>query len=346
MRAWSYQSVGRGADGIMFFQWRQAIAGAEKFHAGMLPHGGTDTRVFREVEELGAELGELSKVSGLLGARVKAPTAIVLDWDSWWAVEQPASPTAVSYLAGVFSWYRALAACGATVDFVRPSADLNGYRLVVVPSLFVASDEQLSALDAYTSGGGTLVVGFLTAIVDQQLHARAGGYLGALRETLGLWIEEFAPPAAPDLAAAGGGAPPALAVRGDVIGGQGAASLWGEYVRIESATVDVTFDGGALDGHPAVTHQERGSGTAWYVATQLDDTTLAALLDTVLSAAAVDRSPVVAGVEFVRRGAFLVAINHSDATVTLVSVGTDLLTGGAAAGLTLAPQGVAIVSEA
>ncbi|GAA1447452.1 beta-galactosidase [Leifsonia poae] len=346
MRAWSYQSIGRGADGILFFQWRQAVAGAEKFHSGMVPHGGTDTRVFREVEQLGAELRMLSGVEGLLGAPVPAQVAIVFDWDSWWAIEQPASPAAVSYIVDVFSWYRALAAAGATIDFVRPTDDLAGYRVVVVPSLFVASDEQLTALDAYAAGGGTLVVGYLTAVLDENLHVRTGGYLGLLRETLGVWIEEFAPPAAPDLAALGSGTPPVLTVSGDAIGGVAEATLWGEYVRITSATVDAVFEGGALDGHPAVTHHDRGAGTAWYVATQLDDAPLGTLLDGILTASAVDRLPRAAGVEFVRRGTHLVAINHSDAAVTLELLGTDILTGAPASGLSLAPQAVALIADA
>lgn len=345
MRAWSYQSVARGADGILFFQWRQAAAGAEKFHAGMVPHGGTDTRVFREVERLGAELRALSERGVLLGASVTAPVAIVFDWESWWAIEQPASPTAVSYLEGVFAWHRSLFGAGVTVDFVRPTDPLGSYRIVVVPSLFVASDAQLAALDAYAEAGGTLVVGYLTGILDPDLHARTGGYLGPLRRTLGVWVEEFAPPAAPDLAARGGGEPPRLAVRGDVIGGAGSAALWGEYVRVETAEVRAVFEGGALAGQPAVTRNAAGSGEAWYVATQLDEVARATLLDALLSSAAVDRSPAIAGVEFVRRGSWTVVVNHRDTKVTLELLGTDLLTGEPAAGLVLGPQGVAVVEE-
>ncbi|MET3565940.1 beta-galactosidase [Leifsonia sp. 563] len=345
MRAWSYQSIARGADGILFFQWRQAVAGAEKFHAGMLPHGGTDTRIFREVEQLGSELATLSSVDGLLGRPVPAQVAIVFDWDSWWAIEQKASPTTISYLADVLGWHIALTAAGVTVDFVQATGDLSGYRAVVVPSLFVASDAQLEALDAYAAGGGSLVVGYLTGILDPDLHVRTGGYLGALRETLGLWVEEFAPPAAPDLAALGGGEPPAVGVRGDRIGGRASASLWSEYVRVESADVEAVFEGGALDGHPAVTHNARGSGQAWYVATRLDAEPLGLLLESILTEAAVERLPRIPGVEFVRRGAFLAAINHGQEAVTLDLSGTEILTGGSAAGLRLEPQGVALVRE-
>lgn len=342
-RAWSYQSVARGADGILFFQWRQAAAGAEKFHSGMLPHGGTDTRVFREVVELGKELKRLSGAPGLLGETVTAQVAIVFDWDSWWSVEQEASPARTSYLEEVFSWYAALAAAGAAVDFVRATDDLRRYRAVIVPTLFVASDQQLEALDRYAAEGGTLVVGFLTGVLDPDLHARTGGYLGALRKTLGVWIEEFAPPAAPDLAAVGGGEPPALVVRGDVIGGVGAASQWAEYLRVETAQVEAVFQGGALNGHPALTRHARGAGAAWYVATRLDAGPLGRLVDAVLTSASVDRTPTVAGVEFVRCGGVLAAINHSEVPVTLDVVGTDLLTGAPSEGLRLDAQGVALI---
>ncbi|WP_258045978.1 beta-galactosidase [Leifsonia shinshuensis] len=343
MRAWSYQSIVRGADGILFFQWRQAVAGAEKFHAGMLPHGGTDSRVFREVVQLGGELATLSEARGLLGAAVPAQVAIVFDWDSWWAVEQEASPARTSYLEEVFSWYAALVAAGATVDFVRATDDLAGYGVVVAPTLLVATDAQLAALDHYVAGGGTLVVGFLTGVLDPDLHARAGGYLGPLRDTLGVWIEEFAPPAAPDLAAVGGGEPPALRVRGDVVGEAAEASQWAEYVRVLTADVPAVFDGGALDGHPALTRNRRGEGTAWYVATRLGPEPLGRLVHAALTSAAVDLLPTVAGVEFVRRGDVLAAINHSAETVTLELSGTDLLSGAPAAGLRLDPQGVALI---
>ena len=49
----SMQHVARGADGILFFQWRASRAGAEKFHSGLVPHTGTDTRLWVEGIGLG-----------------------------------------------------------------------------------------------------------------------------------------------------------------------------------------------------------------------------------------------------------------------------------------------------
>lgn len=354
MRAWSYQSVARGADGILFFQWRQSAAGSEKFHSGMVPHGGTDTRVWREIEQLGGELRQLSESGvGLEGSRVPSSVAIALDWDSWWAIEQPASPTSVSYLETLFAWHRALTSLGLTVDFVRADGDLSGYRVVVAPAHFVATDAQVSNLAAFAESGGTLVVGFGTGITDEDLHVRLGGYLGEpLRRALGVWVEELAPPAAPDLRADGGGAPPPIALEGDALGGGAHGTAWAEFVRVEDAETLATFTEGALAGWPAVTRRAigegAGGGAAWYVATLPEPAALGRLVARIAESAGVEvPPPVTTGVqvEVVRRGDLTFVINHGADAAEMQVGGTDVLTGAAASGLELPSQGVAIVRQ-
>lgn len=349
MRAWSYQSVARGADGILFFQWRQSKAGSEKFHSGMVPHGGTDTRVWREIEQLGGELARLSgPEAGVEGRGVPSSVAIALDWHSWWAIEQPASPASVSYVATLFAWHRALTSLGVAVDFVRADGDLSGYRVVVAPAHFVATDAQVSSLAAFAESGGTLVVGFGTAITDEHLHVRLGGYLGApLRRALGVWVEEFAPPAAPDLRDTGLGEVPAVPLDGDVFGGEATGSTWAEFVRVDDAETLATFTEGALAGWPAVTRRSvGGGGAAWYVATVPEPEALRRLAERVIAEAGVDApAPAASGsqVEVVRRGDVVFVINHGADDATLSIDGTDVLGGGAASGLVLPSQGVAIV---
>lgn len=350
MRAWSYQAVARGADGILFFQWRQSRAGSEKFHSGMVPHGGTDTRVWREIEQLGGELQRLSSAEvGLQGSRVPASVAIALDWDSWWAVEQPASPTTVSYLETLFAWHTAFTSLGLTVDFVQADGDLSAYRVVVAPTHFVATDAQLEQLVSFAETGGTLVVGFGTAITDEHLHVRLGGYLGErMRQALGVWVEEFAPPAAPDLRATGAGMAPPVPVYGEVVGGAASGTVWSEFVRTDDAEVLATFTEGALAGWPAVTRRaaDEGGGSAWYLATQLEPSALRELVGRVIAAAGMEApQPVATGgqVEVVRRGELVFVVNHGGDDAELILDGTDVLTGSPASGLVLAPQGVAVV---
>jgi beta-galactosidase len=350
MRAWSYQAVGRGADGVLFFQWRQSAAGSEKFHSGLVPHAGTDTRVWREVEQLGAELAALSERTGgdaVAGTRVPSSVAIALDWDSWWAIEQPASPTTVPYLEVLFAWHRALTSLGVAVDFVRAQSDLSGYRVVVAPAHFVMTDEQAVNLAGFAEAGGALVVGFGSAITDEHLRVRLGGYLGeSLRATLGVWIEEFAPPAAPDLRAVGGGIAPPVGLRGDPVGEDATGTLWAEAVRVEDADTLVRFRDGALDGMPAVTRRSTGEGSGWYVATLPEHDALRRLAARVLADADVEVPPAAAndvGVEVVRRGDVVFVINHGAEDAEVLVEGTDLLTGDPSRGSVLPSQGVAII---
>ena len=87
----SLAHVARGADAVCFFQWRQSRAGAEKFHSALVPHAGTDTKVWREVVELGATLAAIGEVAG---STVRADVAILFDWQSWWAAELDSHPSA------------------------------------------------------------------------------------------------------------------------------------------------------------------------------------------------------------------------------------------------------------
>ncbi len=317
-RAHSLQAVGRGADGILHFQWRQSVAGAERFHSAMLPHAGEHTRLFRDVTALGAELEGLS---GIVGAPVPARVAVVLDWDSWWALEQDATPGRVDYVERFLDWYAPFLRRGVTVDVVPPGAPLAGYALVVVPTLHVARTGDLTALDAYVRGGGHLVVTYASAVVDEDLHVHDGGYLGPLRETLGVRVEELAPTAGP------GGSPGGpLRLAGDLAGD---ASDWQDVLVVDDAQVVATFADGYAAGGAALTRREHGDGVAWYVATQPSADVLDALADRLLTEADVPAllAAPVTGVEAVRRGDVLVVVNHTAEPIVLEVAGRSVALG-------------------
>ena len=303
-RAHSLNAVARGADGILHFQWRQAAAGAEKFHASMVPHAGENTRLHREVQALGAELAEISKTD-VLGATVPARAVIVFDWESWWALEQEAVTTRVDYPATVLAWYGALLRRGVTVDFVAAAGPFDGYDVVLAPVLHVASTTELDALAGVAERGAQLVVTYQSGILDRDLHAYLGGYLGGagsrLQQALGVAVEEFAP--------LGDAADREALDDGTVV------VDWQEDLQVRDAEVIARFATGPVAGGAAITR--RGGG--WYAATQLDGAGLDSLIDRVLDAAgiAASFSAPVAGVETVVRGGSRFTINHTPEAVTV-----------------------------
>ncbi|KAA2252122.1 beta-galactosidase [Solihabitans fulvus] len=337
-RRHSYSHVARGADGTLFFQWRQSRAGAERYHSGMLPHAGVDTKVFREVCQVGAEY---QRASELLESTVDASVAIVFDPQAGWAAEQPAHPTEdFSYQDTVFALYRELWLAGVTVDFVHPSADFAGYRLLLVPALYAVTDADATRIARYVEAGGHALVTWFSGITDERGHVRLGGYPGAFRDLLGVSTEEFFPLRAGETVALDNG---------------GSAEVWTEWLHLRGAEAVAGYTDGALPGVPAITRNRHGAGLAWYLACGLTGDGLRGLVADVLAAADVAPPvPTPAGVEAVRRRgqlagrpvSWLVAINHTDADVTLDVAGVELLSGSEVSGaLTVPAGGVAVVRE-
>ncbi|MGY5129477.1 beta-galactosidase [Streptomyces nigrescens] len=357
MRLWSWQAIAQGADAVLFFQWRQSLGGAEKFHSAMLPHGGTDTRIFREVSQLGRELASLP---GIEGTRSRAEAALLADWHSWWALELDSKPsTALDHSRIALDHYRPLFEAGVACDVVPPQRDLSGYRLVVAPNLYLLTTPDAERLAAYVRDGGQLLVSFFSGIVDAHDRVHPGGCPAPLRALLGLRVAEFWPLDAGRSVAVDEGT--TLRERSRELGGDctGRADLWSEAIDLEGAEVLAHFTDGELAGRPAVTRHSYGRGTVWYVGTRLEPALMRTLLDVVRAAAGVE--PVLpglpAGVQAtVREGAggrYLFLLNHGTETVEvgLPAPLRDALAARGTAGagavdrITLGARGVAVLTE-
>ncbi|WP_150307346.1 beta-galactosidase [Planctomonas psychrotolerans] len=341
MAALSMQAVARGADGVLFFQWRQSRSGSEKFHSAMLPHAGVRTRTWREIVGLGAELAALPELPA--GQR-DASVALVFDWENWWALENPDHPVVLDYPALVQRWHAALTRRSVQVDLVRPTDDLSGYRVVLAPQLYLLTAAAASNLTAFVEGGGSLLVGAFSDVVDENDGFRPGGFLTQLGPLLGIWLEDFG--ALVPVEGPGSGGPGQSAAVVEFEGGSATGRLLAEEIHLDGATALGSFAGGRLDGRAAFTVNGRGTGRAYYLATIPDADGCGAIADVVLSAAGVE--PVLPGlpadVEAIRRGSVLTVINHGRDSATLdLPAGTDLLTGEPSGRRTLPPFDYAVV---
>ena len=309
----SLTHVARGADALGFFQWRQSRSGSEKFHSALVPHAGEHSDRFREVCELGAISQRLGEV---VGSRVEADVAVLWDYEALWAMSGPCMPSSViDYVTAGHTVHRLLRDRGITCDVVHPSADLSRYKVVVVPTLYLVSDEDAASVASAAEAGAHVLVTYFSGISDPDDHVRLGGYPGAFRDLLGVRVEEFFPLRREETVALSDG---------------GHGSQWSEDARVVDAQVVMTYAAGPLGGRPAVTRRPVGDGVAWYLGTLPDDGTLGSLLEGVLREAgveAVTEAPV--GVEVVRRrsdaGSWLFVLNHTDDACEVTASGHDLV---------------------
>lgn len=341
----SLAHVARGADAVMFFQWRQSFAGSEKFHSAMVPHGGRETRVWQEVVELGAALQKLAPVRG---SRVESRVAIVFDYEAWWASELDSHPSQdVKYLDLLRGFHRSLFMRGISADFVHPSASLEGYDLVLVCTLYNVTDAAAANIASAARAGATVLISYFSGIVDEQDHVRLGGYPGAFRELLGVRVEEFHPLLAGTT----------VKLSDSLSDGGGVGSVWSEHVHVAGGAAGdagteilATFTEYPLDGVPALTRRPVGSGSAWYLATFPDRDGIEALVDRLIAEAGISTvAEADPGVELSRRRdaegrSFVFAINHSRADATVRVAGAELLSGERFSG-TVPAGGVAVIAE-
>lgn len=339
MRLGSYQAIARGADGIMFFQWRASKAGSEKHHSGMVPHIGTDSRVWREVKAFG---NELPKINAILSSQVKAEVAILLDWENWWALELDSKPSNdLKLIQQLYSYYKPLYERNITTDFIHPEADLSRYKLVFAPNLYLVTDRAAETINRYVENGGNLVMSFFSGIVDENEHIRLGGYPAPFREMLGLVVEEYAPYSETE----------SNTFR-TTDGRQFKCTLWSDIIRLKSAEAIAFFEEDYYAGAPAITHNRFGEGSAWYVATAPDKDGMDWLIEHVSRTAGIQpvSADVPEGIELLQRmngnSSWLFILNHSNEnrSVPLERNGHNLLTGErTGSSITLEPRGVVVL---
>lgn len=341
MRLWSYQAVAHGADTVMFFQMKRSIGACEKYHGAVIDHAGHEnTRVFREVSELGAELEKLGAKT--LGARCDAKAAIVFDWDNWWAVSYSAGPSVyLDYCKEVLRYYKALHNQNIPVDMISVEDDLSSYSLVIAPVLYMVKTGYDDRIRSYVKNGGRFLTTFFSGYVDEHDLVTIGGYPGRLRDILGIWVEEE------------DALPEDMSNSFTYKGKTYPAAMLCDLLHPEGAEILSTYEKDFYAGMPVLTKHTFGKGFGYYVATQSSEAFYRDYLREICEEAGI--GPIMDTpdtVEVTRRtnqnGTFIFMLNHGEASyeTALPFAGTDLLSGHTyAAGdrISLAGKDVAIL---
>jgi len=183
------QAIAHGSDSIQYFQWRASRGASEKFHGACISHDGrSDTRVFKEVSEIGKELTGIEK---LAGSRKKSKVAIIYDMENIWALEDLRGyKDNKKFKEALLSFYRPLWERGISVDFLNEEEELEGYRLVLAPMLYLLKPDFAKKTENYVKAGGTFVTTYISGVVDESDLCFTTGAPGPLQDLLGLSVEE------------------------------------------------------------------------------------------------------------------------------------------------------------
>ena len=343
-RALAWQTIGHGADAVLYWQWRAALNGQEQYHGAIVGADGKPLPLYPELQKLGDELTRVAPY--LEGTSPHAQIALLHTYDSRWAIDFQPHSNRYDQQKVLLAFYRPLEqlaqSTGQAVDIIDPTqpAVLAQYKVLVAPSLNVIDDALAAKLLTWVKQGGTLLLGPRSGMKDEYNALQPQRQPGPLAEALGAKVEQF------------------YALDKPVtLTPSGTADIWAESLTPASPDTHIALTysdpGGWLDGKAAMVEHRVGRGAIAYLGTLPDDATLAITLKK-LAPFSPQRIEAPGNVELcTRRGAhgpITIAINHGDApaTVRLTAPMRDLLTQSSTPvqSLTLAPQGVAVLVSA
>ncbi len=187
----SLQGIAHGADSVLYFQWRKGRGASEKFHGAVVDHcGHENTRVFKEVSELGAVLEKIKEVQG---STMKSEVAIIYDVENKWAIDdlQGLKMKKKGYEETCQKSHRVFWEKGIPTDVINMDSDFSKYKLIVAPMLYMVRPNVAERLNEFVKNGGTLITTYWSGVVNENDLCFLGGFPGPLRDLTGIWAEEI-----------------------------------------------------------------------------------------------------------------------------------------------------------
>ncbi|WP_311270654.1 beta-galactosidase [Sphingobium sp. WCS2017Hpa-17] len=335
-RAMAWQAIGHGADGILYWQWRNALNGQETMHGSILGPDGKPLPVYEEVAKIGREMAKATPV--IAGTAPVSPVAILQDYPSRWTIDFQPHHKDYDQIGVLLDYYAPLKDALGSVDIVEAAGPLDTYKLVVAPNLAILTPEMTEKLTTFVKSGGHLILGPRSGMRDAYDRLQPRRQPGPLADLLGGQVEQY------------------YALDESVEVGTGKATIWAEDLTAKSPDTQVLLRygkaNGWLDGHAAALTRKVGKGRITYVGALLDKGLMKTLIDGALNGANVARDfAVPADVELMTREgdgrSIVILINHGKETrsVTLPESMTDILEGGRKQAVTLAAEGVAVLQR-
>ena len=257
IRAHAWQSVARGAEAVVHFRWRTARIGAEQFWHGLLDHHGQPGRRFEEFERFAAEAAQLSDL--LAGTSVRNEVAMLFSHEQCDALTIQPQSDGFEYMAHFKRLHHAFLGLGVGTDVINWREQLDGYRVVIAPTLFLEDVAVADRLRRFVRDGGVLVLTTRTGVKNLDNACQAERLPGLLSDVAGVVVDEYDP--------VGREAQTVTLFEGE----SATCSQWCDILQPVTASVIGRYDSEYYRGRAAVTKNAFGAGWSYYIGTVLDE---------------------------------------------------------------------------
>lgn len=255
-----YSHIASGASMVAYWPWHSIHNGGETYWKGILSHDLQPNRTYTEVSRTAAELNRIG--AHLHNMKFRNRVAILYSIESFNALFVKPFSKKYNYADILNMLYKSLYINNISVDFITPDCRTpENYSLIVVPPLYIATDEQLNRIDNYVKQGGNLLLLFKSGFCDENSTVRPTLAPGPLRELCGFTYQEFynigqIPVASDEIA---------IDTVSDFV------CEWAEMLQLKEAKPLVTYQHPFWGAYPAAVMHRYGKGTVVYQATVASD---------------------------------------------------------------------------
>lgn len=271
MAATELQAVAHGANTVQFFQLTQAVGGSEKFHGAVLTHSRrTDTRMFREVTDLGEKLKKIGPK--ILHTNNHAEVALIFDWSNFWSYEYVDGISQdFNYMSEILDYYRQFYERNIPVDIISVDDDFSQYKLIAAPVLYMVKEGLAEKINSYVVQGGKFITTFMSGMVNESDNIYLGGYPGPLKKVTGIWVEES------------DAVLPGQKITAVMDNQELDCGLVCDLIHPDTAQTLAQYSSEFYAGTAAVTVNNYGKGKAWYIGSKFKHGSLTQIITKILN---------------------------------------------------------------
>jgi len=259
-----YLFLSGGANMVEYWHWSTLHYGQETYWRGILGHDMLPNRVYAEFQKGARELDRIG--NRLVNLKKQNRVAVLFSHDSKFGLDFMPYKEDSQYNDRMV--YEALYKQNIECDILAcdKMQDFSQYDILVIPSLYVATDILLNKISDFVKNGGEVVMLYKSGYCDQDDDVRPVLAPGPLSEACGFTYQEFS-------------SINRLKLKANEIGSSdNTVSTWMEFLCPTTAKPLAYVDYPFFGKWPCITENTFGKGHLIYIATVPSDTLLQKLI--------------------------------------------------------------------
>lgn len=196
LRLQAYSHLASGANSVLYWNWHSIHNSFESYWKGILSHDLQPNETYKELKAFGNEVHAIE--DHVLNLKKCCKAAIIADNASLTALDEfpiaEESRESINYNHILRWFFDACYQMNLECDILSVDDDFSAYSLLIVPTLYSASEAVLKKIKCYVENGGHALISFRSGFADEELKIYHDRQPHLLTDCIGASYDQFTHP--------------------------------------------------------------------------------------------------------------------------------------------------------